>query len=412
MSTRVWLAGSGMTSFGAHTALSVKNLCAQAFDEATKDAGCRPQDIQAAYFGNSAQGALEGQHSIRGQVALRSLGLGGLPVVNVENACASGSTALHLAVNHIRSGAADIVLAIGVEKMVGGDKAKSLALFDGGWDVHTREANIRTLAGSWFDPAEVLAGNQRRSVFMDLYAMMARHHMEHYGTTQLQLAMVAEKNHFHSTFNPLAQFQRAFSIEEILAAPAISGPLTLPMCAALSDGASAVILASDEGLRRLRGSKPLAVLASVLRSGSDRDPRDFDRHICRLAANSAYEQAGVGPQEMDVAEVHDAASFGEIIQTECLGFCPPGEGGALAQSGQTRLGGRIPVNTSGGLQSKGHPIGATGLGQIHELALQLRGRAQGRQVPEARFAIAENGGGLIGVEEATTVITILGRETP
>ena len=180
------------------------------------------------------------------------------------------------------------------------------------------------------------------------------------------------------------------------------------MCAPLSDGASAAVLASAEGVQRLQAERPLRLLASVLRTGSRREPRDYANHVCRLAAQQAYEQAGVDPADIDVAEVHDAAAFGEIVQTECLAFCAPGEGGALAQSGQTRLGGRLPVNPSGGLESKGHPLGATGLAQVYELAHQLRGTAQGRQVPDARLAIAENGGGLIGVEEAVTCITILG----
>ena len=408
MTRAVWLAGVGMTPFGAHRELSVRQLAAMALDEALADAGAARADLQAAYFGNATQGALQGQHAIRGQVVLRSLGIEAIPVVNVENACATGSTALHLAAQHIRSGAADIVLALGVEKMVIEDKARALALFDSGWDVEQPQRNLRELSAGCFDIGDLLEGGRRRSLFMDLYAMMTRHHMEHYGTTRAQLAAVAEKNHWHSVFNPKAQFRRAFSIDEILAAPLVADPLTLPMCAPLSDGASAALLASAEGVQRLQAERPLRLLASVLRTGSRREPRDYANHVCRLAAQQAYEQAGVDPADIDVAEVHDAAAFGEIVQTECLAFCAPGEGGALAQSGQTRLGGRLPVNPSGGLESKGHPLGATGLAQVYELAHQLRGTAQGRQVPDARLAIAENGGGLIGVEEAVTCITILG----
>lgn len=409
MTRAVWLAGVGMTPFGAHRELSVRQLAALALDEALADAGAARGDLQAAYFGNATQGALQGQHAIRGQVALRALGIEAIPVVNVENACATGSTALHLAAQHIRGGAADIVLALGAEKMVLEDKARALALFDSGWDVEQPQRNLRELSGGFFDIGDLLEGGRKRSLFMDLYALMTRHHMEHYGTTRAQLAAVSEKNHWHSVFNPKAQFRRAFSIDEILAAPLVADPLTLPMCAPLSDGASAAVLASAEGLQRLQAERPLKLLASVLRTGSRRAPRDYANHVCRLAAQQAYEQAGVDPADIDVAELHDAAAFGEIVQTECLAFCAPGEGGALAQSGQTRLGGRLPVNPSGGLQSKGHPLGATGLAQIYELAHQLRGTAQGRQVPDARLAIAENGGGLIGVEEAVTCITILGR---
>lgn len=409
MTRSVFVAGVGMTPFGVHRELSVKQIAAMALDEALADAGADKADLQAAYFGNATQGALQGQHAIRGQVVLRSLGVEAIPVVNVENACATGSTALHLAAQHIRSGAADIVLALGAEKMAIEDKARALALFDSGWDIGQPEANLRELSGGLFDTAGMLDGGRRRSLFMDLYAMMTRHHMAHYGTTRHQLAAVSEKNHWHSVFNPKAQFRQAFSIDQILAAPVISDPLTLPMCAPLSDGGSAVVLASEPGLRRLKAAQPLRLLASVLRTGKRREPRDYANHLCRLAALQAYELAGIGPQDIDVAEVHDAAAFGEIVQTECLGFCPPGEGGALAESGRTRLGGTLPVNPSGGLQSKGHPLGATGLAQVYELAHQLRGTAEGRQVPLARLAIAENGGGLIGTEEAVTCITILGR---
>jgi acetyl-CoA acetyltransferase len=200
------------------------------------------------------------------------------------------------------------------------------------------------------------------------------------------------------------------TLRQILDAPVVSGPLTVPMCAPLSDGAAAVVLVSERWLRRLGATRALRLRASVLRTGSRRDPRDYAHHLCHLAARDAYAQAGVGPDDIDVAEVHDAAAFGEILQSECLGFCAFGEGGALAESGATRLCGRIPINTSGGLESKGHPLGATGLGQIHELALQLRGEAGTRQVEGARLGVAENGGGLLGVEEAVACITILGKE--
>ena len=405
----VYIAGAGMTKFTLHPELSVKQLGAMAINEALQDAGLEQRCIEAAFVANTSQGALEGQHTVRGQIILRAMGITGIPVVNLENACAAGSTALHMAVNQIRSGAADIVLALGVEKMAVGDKANTMALFESGWDVHTKSENVMALAGGYFDGAEIMSGTQRRSMFMDLYCMMARHHMEKFGTSQHQMALVAEKNHFHSTFNPKAQYQKPFTVEQILAAPLVSGPLTVPMCAPVSDGAAAMILVSESALKRLGSTRAIKVEAAVMRTGTDRDARDYENHVCRLAALAAYEQAGIGPADIDVAEVHDAAAFGEILQTECLGFCDIGAGGALVESGATRLGGRIPVNPSGGLLSKGHPIAATGLGQIAELVMQLRGEAGPRQVPGARFAIAENGGALIGVEEAVTCVTILGK---
>jgi acetyl-CoA acetyltransferase len=247
---------------------------------------------------------------------------------------------------------------------------------------------------------------------MDVYAAFARFHMKRFGTTQRQLAAVAAKNHTHSVHNPLSQYRKPFTTEEVLAAAPITYPLTVPMCSPVSDGAAAVVVGTAAALKRLRVDRRRAVrvLACVLQSGSDRIPDDIHRHCTALAAKRAYEAAGIGPGDVDVAEVHDATAIGEIIQIENLGFCGYGEGGTLAERGDTLIGGRIPVNPSGGLESKGHPIGATGLGQIHELVTQLRGKADVRQVQGAKIAIAENGGGLQGIEEAVACITILGRD--
>jgi acetyl-CoA acetyltransferase len=227
--------------------------------------------------------------------------------------------------------------------------------------------------------------------------------------TERQIAAVASKNHHHSTLNPLSQYRNDMSIDEVLAARMISWPLTLPMCSPISDGAAAAILVREELLDRFDRSRAIKVSASVLASGSDRRPEDFKNHVCRVAARRAYDAAGIGPNDVSVAEVHDATAFGEILQTENLMFCEIGQGGWMAERGETSLGGRIPVNPSGGLESKGHPIGATGLGQIHELVTQLRGEAGPRQVANARFAVAENGGGYHCSEEAAACITILSR---
>jgi acetyl-CoA acetyltransferase len=199
-------------------------------------------------------------------------------------------------------------------------------------------------------------------------------------------------------------------VDAVLGDRLVSWPLTLPMCAPLSDGAAALVVCSERALARLDRQRAVRVLASALVSGSDRAADDLSRHLGRVAATKAYEQAGIGPDAIDVAEVHDATSFAEILHVENLGFCPPGEGGAITERGETRLGGRLPVNPSGGLVSKGHPIAATGAIQIHELVTQLRGEAGARQVQGARFAAAENGGGFYGTEEAATVVTLLGRD--
>jgi acetyl-CoA acetyltransferase len=244
---------------------------------------------------------------------------------------------------------------------------------------------------------------------MDVYAALARHHMKTYGTTERQIAAVAAKNHHHSTMNPLSQYRADMSIEDVLAARMISWPLTLPMCAPISDGAAAAILVREDALGRFDRRRAIRIDASVLASGADRPLDDLAHHVCRTAARRAYEIAGIGPQDVSVAEVHDATAFAEILQAENLGFCESGMGGVIAERGETSIGGRIPINPSGGLESKGHPIGATGLGQIYELVVQLRGDAGARQVEGARVAVAENGGGFHGAEEAAACITVLSR---
>lgn len=411
--TAIYVLGVGMTPFGRHPERNVKQLTRWAVDDALADAGLAPTAIQAAYFANATQGHMEGQQMIRGEIALRSMGIGEIPVVNVENACASGSTALQLAVTSLKAGDADIALAVGAEKMVSADRERMLSIFEGAWDVATREANVRRLLelGEGVEPPAGTRSEKPYSVFMDVYAAFARLHMKRFGTTQRQLAAVAAKNHTHSVHNPLSQYRTAFTIEEVLAAAPITYPLTLPMCSPVSDGAAAVVVGTGAALK-LHGVDPkraIRVLACVIQSGSDRSADDVHRHCTTLAAKRAYESAGLGPEDIDVAEVHDATAMGEIIQVENLGFCAHGEGGELAERGDTAIGGRIPVNPSGGLESKGHPIGATGLAQIHELVTQLRAEAGPRQVEGARMAVAENGGGLQGIEEAVACITILGR---
>ncbi len=408
----VYLVGVGMTKFGRLQENSVKDIAAGAVGAALSDAGIGAEAIEAAYFANATQGALEGQYMIPGQVALREMGIEGVPVVNVENACASASTAFALACKEIRSGDASVVLAAGAEKMLTEDKVKNMAVFDGAIDVNGRNATLDrlfALSDGFEVPPEAGIENGPRSVFMDVYAAIAKHHMKLHGTTQRQMATVAAKNHRHSVHNELSQFRAAFTVDEVLAARGISWPLTLPMCSPISDGGAAAILCSADALERFDKSRAIKVSASVIATGSERDPDDATRHVTRLASQKAYERAGAGPKDMSVAEVHDASAIAEIMQTENLGFCEIGEGGPLAESGATEIGGRIPVNPSGGLESKGHPIGATGLGQIHELAVQLRGEAGERQVDDARFGIAENGGGMHGIEEAVACVTILER---
>ncbi|KRF19418.1 thiolase [Nocardioides sp. Soil797] len=406
MSTRVWIAGVGMTRFGIHPDRSNHDLARAAVRNALADAGAETKAIDAAFFGTATHGPLEGQSMVSGQIALRSMGIENIPVHNVENACATGASAFNLAFTHVLAGEANVALAVGAEKMHVDDPKRTMAIFDSAYDVSDPDSLARTLKelGGETDDSDL----GHRSIFMDIYAAMARNHMAVHGTTQEQIAAVSAKNHDHAVDNPRAHYRKAMSVADVLAARRLSHPLTVPMCAPVTDGGAAVVLCSDEGLRRLGAKRPVQVLASVIGTGSDRDITTYDRHLGRLAANRAYERAGLGPQDVDVAEVHDATAFGEVLQTELLGLVAPGEGGPAALRGETTIGGRIPVNPSGGLESKGHPIGASGLGQIFELTEQLRGTAGSRQVEGARLALAENGGGFHRGEEAVVSVIILG----
>lgn len=409
----IYVAGVGMTPFGRLLDKTVYDLVGHAVGLALHDAGAQITDMGAAYYGTMTNGQFQGQTAIPGPIAMRRLGLEGVPVFTVENACATGSSAFHLASLALQSGSCDIALAVGVEKMNIPDKAKMFAAFDGGWDVSTVEQNKETLLamGRGIVPPPGTMSERPYSVFMDVYAAICRNHMQRYGTTQQQIAAVAAKNHQHSVHNPLAQFQQAFTIEQVLASAPIAYPLTTLMCSPISDGAAAAVLCTEAGLKRLQGSAKRAVrlLASVVQTGSDRSLDAPEKIIAHLAAKKAYEQAGVAPTDVDVAEVHDASAIGEILNAESLMLVPFGEGGPAAARGDFTVGGRMPINPSGGLESKGHPIGATGLGQIHELVTQLRGEAGARQVARARVAIQENGGGLYGIEEAVVAVNIFAK---
>ncbi len=408
--SKIHVIGVGMTPFGRLLEKSVKDLTREAVGQALGDAGAAISDVGAAYFANTTQGLLEGQHLVPAQMALREMGFEGIPMSNVENACASASTAFQHARMAIKAGVTDVALAVGVDKMYHADKARSFQIFDGAWDVHDIDrtlANLEALGEGVETPVGEETPEGLRSVFMDVYAAFGKFHMKTFGSTQAQFAAVAAKNHRHSVHNPLSQYRDDYSVDQVLAARAISWPLTLPMCSPISDGGAAALLCSEDALGRFDKARAVEILACELATGSNRRADEVERHVTHLAANQAYEVAGLGPDDMSVAEVHDATAVGEVTQTENLGFCAFGEGGRIAAAGDTTIGGRIPVNPSGGLESKGHPIGATGLAQIYELTGQLRGECGARQVEGARNAIAENAGGIYGIEGSVACITIL-----
>ena len=411
MKMNAYVAGVGMTPFGRHLDKTLKALTAEAVTMALADAGLDKSRLEAAWMGNAAAGVVTGQEMIRGEVALRHMGIGRIPVVNVENACASSSTAFQQACAMVSGGAYDIVLACGSEKLFHEDKARSLGAFTSAVDVEDPDGALNVLkrmAADAGEPFDASGAGVTRSIFMDIYAILARKHMKRWGTTREQFAMVAAKNSVHGNLNPRAQFRDVMSVADVLAARAIVEPLTLPMCSPIGDGAAAVILVSERKARALGLRRPVRVAASALVSGWDMD--NPDDSVGGLAAELAYAASGIGPRDLSCVELHDASAPSEIVAYEYLGLCAPGEGGPLVASGATQLGGRLPVNVSGGLLRKGHPVGATGCAQIVELTEQLEDRAGRRQVDKARIALAHNGGGAIGTDAAATVVSILVRE--
>lgn len=411
----VYVIGTACTMFGKRPETSFTDLTREVYLDVLADAGIESgQDISMAWFGNCGMGSF-GQRNIRGQVCFSPLVREGLfpervPMMNVEGGCATASQAFHGAWKDIASGDAMLSLAIGVEKtFVPESPARTQEIFDGGidrlnpeeWMTYYREAGA--ICDKPFDPEQ-----KRGTIFMDTYAMQAAYHMKRYGTTQRQIAAGASKNHAHGSINPLAQYRFKVTIDEVLADREISYPLTRSMCAPIGDGAAAAVVCSADYLaslpRKIR-DRAVKVRASAMSGGKYRSLDEPG--LSRIAADKAYKMANLSPSDIDVAEVHDATSFCEIYQAEMLRFCAEGQGGAYVASGATALGGERPINLSGGLVSKGHPVGATGLSMIHELTLQLRGEAGERQAKNARIALAENGGGVMGFDEAACVVTIL-----
>jgi len=394
----VVIAGVGMTPFGKFADRSLRALAEQAAAAALADAGASAADVEMGFLGNAAAGLITGQEMIRAHAALRESGLLGVPLVSVENACASSSSALHLAWLAVAAGQVEVALAVGAEKLIHPDKQRSFAAIATGVDLELRAQLAQRVAPPGADPGG------SRSFFMDVYAYLAREYMDRSDATAADFAQVAVKNHRHGSLNPNAQYRDLVTVEQVLGSRPIANPLTLLMCSPLGDGAAAVLLSSED-YARSRRADAVRLLASVLVSGRH-EPAE---PAVERAARRAYELAGVGPQELDVVELHDAAAPAELIVYEELGLAGAGEGAALLRSGATELGGRVPVNVSGGLISKGHPVGATGCAQIVELTEQLRGRAGARQVDGARIALAENAGGFLGTESAAVAIHVLAR---
>lgn len=351
---------------------------------ALKDAGITAADVQRVFMANAAAGLVSGQEMIRGQVALQNTGLAGVPLVNVENACASSSSAANLAFEAILAGRCDVAIVVGVEKLSHVDKARTFDALRGASDVS----------------CSVPDGPATNSVFIDVYAAEARRYLADHDTSLTDFAAVAVKNRRHASLNPLAQFQTPQTLEEVLTSRMVVNPLTLPMCSPTTDGAAALVLCSEAYGRRIGATCEIRATRLAAGRGSLSQP-------VAEASAAAFTDASLGPDDLDLLELHDAAAPAEILQYAEIGLCAPGEGHLLVRSGDTTLGGRLPVNTSGGLMSRGHPIGATGCAQLVEIYEQLTGRAGDRQVEGARVGMAVNAGGWLAGAYAASVATIL-----
>lgn len=372
--------GVGMIPFGKYPGRTLTDLAWPAVKAAVNDAGIPSAKIEAAYCGTVFGGMMSGQR------ILASVGISGIPIINVENACSSSSSAFRQAVMAVRSGMHDVVLVIGVEK---------LSKFGGGTLPLENE--------DW----EVSQG----MVMPALYAMRANRYMHDYGLSREQLAKVAVKNRRNGALNPDAQMRKEVTVEEVLASRPVADPFTLLQCCPTGDGAAAIVLCNERVARQFR-SDPINVRASDLTSGKYMSGfRDMTiPEITVRGAKEAFEEAGLGPDDIDVAEVHDAFSIAELLYYEAFGFCGRGEAGRLIDQGETNIDGRIAVNPSGGLLAKGHPIGATGAAQIVEIVRQLRGEAGARQVPNAKVGLAHaTGGGISGFDHGACSIHIFAR---
>ncbi len=377
--TGVYVLGVGMTRFGKHPDKDAADLGSAAFQEAVTDAGIEPRQIEAAYCGHVFQGMVTGQR------ILAQVGLAGLPLSNVENACSSGATAIREASLAIRAGEHDVVMAVGTEHLT------------------TKFRGALTPDPS--DP-EAAVGATMPSV----YAMRARRYMEEFGMTRRQLALVAVKNKRNAAANPLAHFRKEITVEDVLESRPIADPLRLHDCSPVTDGAAAVVLVSDRAVKKLGNGRAIRLAASTLFTGTvDVEPTTMTfEPLTHKTALAAYERAGIGPEDVDFAEVHDCFSIAEVLRVEGLGLFERGAYPGAVERGEADIGGRLPINPSGGLLGKGHPLGGTGVAQVVELVRQLRGEAGDRQIEGAKVGLAHcRGGKAVGIEGAACTVQVL-----
>jgi acetyl-CoA acetyltransferase len=386
-SCEVVVAGGEVGAFGLWPDSSLQSLALPVLAAALRDAGVQAAQLEAAYVGNAFGGLMQGHETMLGQMLLPAAGIESIPVHNIKNACSSGADAMALAWSAVAYGQYDCVLVLGVEKMTHPERSRAMAVLASASDRQPTDAG--------------------RSVFMDLNAERAKNYMRRYGATPRHFALCAAKNRRHASLNPQAAVRTLMDADAILQDRMVLDPLTRAMCGGIADGAAAVVLVSSAFARRhgLHGSK---VRASCVVSGQPQRGADAPSATARCGA-LAFEAAGLDPRDVSLAEVHDPTAPQELIDIEDLGLCAPGQAFVLTESGHTQLGGRMPVNVSGGLTCRGHPVGATGVAQIVELSRQLSERAGPAQVQGARWGLAQMAGGLLGSDSAVACVHLLER---
>jgi acetyl-CoA acetyltransferase len=412
----VYIVGIYATPVSKYIDVTFNELTRRAYVGALKDAGFENGDeIDACYFSNY-MADFHDQNMCRGNnfcIPLINDGLmkRHMPIFNHENGCASGTVAVNSAWKHILAGQSEMAVAVGVEKMYHPEKSnqETLTAMAGAESLEHRDEWVKLLKNAGEAIDQPFSFGPGRSVAMDFYSLLAKEHMNKYGLTQLQLAHAAAKNHQNSLANPRSQYHFDMTVDDVMSDREVSYPLTRSMCAPIGDGAAAAILCSADHLKTLPQSvqdRAIKIKASAVMGGVFHRQHQEDR-VEKSVAKQAYKAAGISPKDVDLVELHDATSFAEVHVIEDLQLCKPGQGGAYTAEGATKIDGEVAVNPSGGLVARGHPIGATGIMMINELAIQLRGEAGVNQVKDARIALQENGGGLIGLDKAICAVTIL-----
>jgi len=404
----VAIVGIGMIKFGRYPEKGIKDLVRESVEKALKDADIPSHELEAAYVGSAAPGIMTGQEQIKAQVTLSAMGIDSIPMYNIENACASSSSAFNMAWTAVGAGVHDCALVVGFEKLYDKDKMKSFMALGTAVDIEMAMTHLENFQKKQGKDDSIISteSGKSKSIFMDMYAYYTKMYMERCGLTQEHFAKICVKSHKNGSYNPHAQYQKEVTIEEVLNSGDVSFPLTRMMCSPICDGAAAAIICSKEKAAQFT-TRPIWVEGSVVGSGKITD--DLSDTLTSRLGPKVFEAAGVGPEDIDVIEVHDATTPSEIITLIELGICPADEAARWIDDGVMEITGKNPSNTSGGLASKGHPIGATGMGQIYEITQQLRGTAGKRQVDNPKIGMTHNGGGILGIDAAAMALHIFKR---